>query len=90
LLWESSEQGTNGKTEGIALRLFPEWTLNNSPAEPFASEEGVPNTRARVLDGGSAINAGFYSRAHPSYFFLALSPGALTQRIDEEGTHPII
>jgi mandelonitrile lyase len=24
--------------------------------------------RARVLGGGTAINAGFYSRAHPEWF----------------------
>ncbi|KAJ3679221.1 hypothetical protein LUZ60_017232 [Juncus effusus] len=44
-------------------------TNQDSPAEPFVSEEGVPNTRARVLGGGSAINAGFYSRA-PEEFFI--------------------
>jgi (R)-mandelonitrile lyase len=43
-------------------------TNQDSPAQPFASEEGVPNTRARVLGGGSSINAGFYSRAHPEFF----------------------
>ncbi|XP_059599437.1 protein HOTHEAD isoform X3 [Vitis vinifera] len=40
--------------------------LDNSPLSPsqsFISEDGVFNTRARVLGGGSALNAGFYSRA---------------------------
>ncbi|KAM7256562.1 hypothetical protein ACFE04_012303 [Oxalis oulophora] len=39
----------------------------NSPAQPFMSEDGVVNARARVLGGGSCINAGFYSRASSSY-----------------------
>ncbi|KAJ6815304.1 protein HOTHEAD-like [Iris pallida] len=34
-----------------------------SPAQRFVSEEGVSNIRARVLGGGTCINAGFYSRA---------------------------
>ncbi|WOL07005.1 protein HOTHEAD isoform X2 [Canna indica] len=37
-----------------------------SPAQRFVSEDGVVNARARVLGGGSCINAGFYSRASPS------------------------
>ncbi|XP_057527349.1 protein HOTHEAD-like [Amaranthus tricolor] len=35
----------------------------NSPSQGFVSEDGVLNARARVLGGGSAINAGFYTRA---------------------------
>ena len=42
--------------------------LPDSPAQAFASVEGVPNARGRVLGGSSAINAGFYSRAHPAFF----------------------
>jgi mandelonitrile lyase len=38
------------------------------PAQGFSSEDGVANVRARVLGGGTAINAGFYSRAHPDWF----------------------
>lgn len=38
-----------------------------SPSQRFVSEDGVINARARVLGGGSALNAGFYSRASPSY-----------------------
>lgn len=34
-----------------------------SPIQAFRSADGVHNRRARVLGGGSAINAGFYSRA---------------------------
>ncbi|RVW59455.1 Protein HOTHEAD [Vitis vinifera] len=44
--------------------------LDNSPLSPsqsFISEDGVFNTRARVLGGGSALNAGFYSRASAGY-----------------------
>ncbi|KAJ7570752.1 hypothetical protein O6H91_01G133800 [Diphasiastrum complanatum] len=37
------------------------------PAERFVSEDGVVNARARVLGGGSCLNAGFYSRASPKY-----------------------
>lgn len=39
----------------------------SAPAQPFVSEDGVVNARARVLGGGSAVNAGFYSRASPGY-----------------------
>ncbi|XP_073001428.1 (R)-mandelonitrile lyase-like [Typha latifolia] len=46
----------------------------DSPAEAFVSEDGVPNARGRVLGGSSAINAGFYSRAHRGFF-----SGAVTQ-----------
>lgn len=38
-----------------------------SPVQSFQSQEGVFNRRARVLGGGSAINAGFYSRASNDY-----------------------
>jgi mandelonitrile lyase len=41
---------------------------SDAPAQGFTSEDGVPNVRARVLGGGTAINAGFYSRAHPEWF----------------------
>ncbi|XP_050220743.1 protein HOTHEAD [Mercurialis annua] len=39
----------------------------DSPSQQFTSEDGVYNTRARVLGGGSALNAGFYSRASATY-----------------------
>ncbi|XP_071707718.1 protein HOTHEAD-like isoform X1 [Rutidosis leptorrhynchoides] len=38
-----------------------------SPSQRFVSEDGVINARARVLGGGSSINAGFYSRAGSEY-----------------------
>ncbi|PWA79553.1 oxygen-dependent choline dehydrogenase, FAD/NAD(P)-binding domain protein [Artemisia annua] len=41
---------------------------NDSPAQNFFSEDGVFNTRGRVLGGGSMINFGFYSRAD-DYFY---------------------
>lgn len=41
--------------------------LPTSPAQRFVSEDGVINARARVLGGGSAINAGFYTRANPEF-----------------------
>lgn len=39
----------------------------NSPSQPFISTDGVINSRARVLGGGTCINAGFYSRASSRY-----------------------
>ncbi|XP_021730169.1 protein HOTHEAD-like [Chenopodium quinoa] len=39
----------------------------SSPSQGFVSEDGVLNARARVLGGGSAINAGFYTRAPPEF-----------------------
>ncbi|KAF9614771.1 hypothetical protein IFM89_020625 [Coptis chinensis] len=38
-----------------------------SPAQRFISEDGVFNARARVLGGGSCLNAGFYTRASLDY-----------------------
>ncbi|KAK3143935.1 hypothetical protein QOZ80_4AG0306810 [Eleusine coracana subsp. coracana] len=38
-----------------------------SPAQRFVSEDGVINSRPRVLGGGSCINAGFYTRASDDY-----------------------
>ncbi|KAI3879376.1 hypothetical protein MKX03_009351 [Papaver bracteatum] len=38
-----------------------------SPSQRFISEDGVINSRARVLGGGTCLNAGFYSRAEPQY-----------------------
>ncbi|KAJ4777316.1 Glucose-methanol-choline (GMC) oxidoreductase family protein [Rhynchospora pubera] len=42
-------------------------TSPTSPAQRFVSEDGVINSRARVLGGGSCLNAGFYTRASPNY-----------------------
>ncbi|MCD7452094.1 hypothetical protein HAX54_015010 [Datura stramonium] len=39
----------------------------SSPSQRFISEDGVINARARVLGGGSCLNAGFYSRAATEY-----------------------
>lgn len=33
-----------------------------STSQTFISDDGVPNQRARVLGGGSVINAGFYTK----------------------------
>ncbi|RWR80746.1 protein HOTHEAD [Cinnamomum micranthum f. kanehirae] len=38
-----------------------------SPAQSFVSEDGVVNTRARVLGGGTCLNAGFYTHADPEF-----------------------
>lgn len=40
---------------------------SSSPSQRFISEDGVINARARVLGGGSCLNAGFYSRAAPEF-----------------------
>ncbi|XP_066349605.1 protein HOTHEAD-like [Miscanthus floridulus] len=42
-------------------------TSPGSPAQRFVSEDGVINSRPRVLGGGSCINAGFYTRASDDY-----------------------
>ncbi|CAL9116320.1 unnamed protein product [Musa textilis] len=42
-------------------------TSPGSPSQSFISTDGVINARARVLGGGTCINAGFYSRASPSF-----------------------
>lgn len=39
----------------------------SSPSQRFISEDGVINFRARVLGGGSCLNAGFYTRADPDF-----------------------
>ncbi|KAF3340178.1 protein HOTHEAD-like protein [Carex littledalei] len=49
---------------------FAHTLADNSPdsaAQQFISEDGVPNARARVLGGGSCLNAGFYTRAGTDY-----------------------
>ncbi|KAK8710515.1 hypothetical protein V6N13_145835 [Hibiscus sabdariffa] len=49
--------------------FFPNM-LDTSPgsySQEFTSEDGVYNARARVLGGGSVINAGFYSHAEPDF-----------------------
>ncbi|XWS38426.1 hypothetical protein CRYUN_Cryun19dG0130500 [Craigia yunnanensis] len=38
-----------------------------SPSQRFISEDGVINARARVLGGGSCLNAGFYTRADTEF-----------------------
>ncbi|XP_017972935.1 PREDICTED: protein HOTHEAD [Theobroma cacao] len=49
--------------------FFPN-LLDHSPgsySQTFISEDGVYNSRARVLGGGSVINAGFYSHAEADF-----------------------
>nr|XP_009389850.1 PREDICTED: protein HOTHEAD-like [Musa acuminata subsp. malaccensis] len=52
-------------------------TSPSSPAQAFISTDGVINSRARVLGGGTCINAGFYTRASPSYVNAAGWDGQL-------------
>ncbi|XP_074295477.1 protein HOTHEAD-like [Silene latifolia] len=59
-----------GRPDVEEMGKFGSNLANNSwaaSAQPFVSEDGVINARARVLGGGSAVNAGFYTRASPSY-----------------------
>ncbi|KAK3039231.1 hypothetical protein RJ639_027935 [Escallonia herrerae] len=52
------------------IRGFAASLLDNSPtsaSQTFVSTDGVINHRARVLGGGSALNAGFYTRASTDY-----------------------
>lgn len=42
-------------------------TSPSSPSQALVSEDGVANNRARVLGGGSCINAGFYTRADAEF-----------------------
>ncbi|XP_068635594.1 protein HOTHEAD-like [Aristolochia californica] len=51
-----------------------------SPSQSFISEDGVFNNRARVLGGGSCLNAGFYTRASPEYVSDAGWDGKLVNR----------
>ncbi|XP_020881626.1 protein HOTHEAD [Arabidopsis lyrata subsp. lyrata] len=49
---------------------FANTLFNNTPnswSQHFISEDGVYNTRPRVLGGGSVINGGFYTRAGDDY-----------------------
>lgn len=62
-----SEFPSLASQEGF-LRTLVDAAAPDSPAQFFVSEDGVPNSRGRVLGGSSAINAGFYSRAHPQFF----------------------
>jgi fatty acid omega-hydroxy dehydrogenase len=45
----------------------------NSPSQGFISTDGVINARAKVLGGGTCINAGFYSRANQRYTMCHVS-----------------
>ncbi|GAA0152636.1 hypothetical protein LIER_43188 [Lithospermum erythrorhizon] len=49
----------------------------SSPSQRFISEDGVINARARVLGGGSCLNAGFYTRAAPEYVSVVGWDGGL-------------
>ncbi|CAN8253363.1 unnamed protein product [Cochlearia groenlandica] len=52
------------------VQNFATTLSNTSPkswSQLFVSEDGVYNTRARVLGGGSVLNAGFYTRAGDEY-----------------------
>ncbi|CAK9135216.1 unnamed protein product [Ilex paraguariensis] len=59
-----------GNPDITNLRGFVASLSNTSPSSPsqlFVSTDGVINHRPRVLGGGSALNAGFYTRASIAY-----------------------
>ena len=51
----------------------------NSPSQGFISTDGVINARAKVLGGGTCINAGFYSRANHRYTMCHVAVGSIYQ-----------
>ncbi|GLJ41028.1 hypothetical protein SUGI_0849400 [Cryptomeria japonica] len=51
--------------ENFEANLF-DFDSDRSPTQIFISEDGVINARARVLGGGTCLNAGFYTRASSS------------------------
>ncbi|KAF9615112.1 hypothetical protein IFM89_021683 [Coptis chinensis] len=53
---------------------------SRSASQAFISTDGVINARARVLGGGSSINAGFYTRASPSFVKRAGWDGELVNQ----------
>ncbi|KAG2401530.1 Protein HOTHEAD Protein ADHESION OF CALYX EDGES Precursor [Vigna angularis] len=60
--------------ERIHLKNFVNSLADISPSsfsQPFISTDGVLNARARVLGGGSVLNAGFYSRASSDYIRIS-------------------
>nr|XP_043618197.1 (R)-mandelonitrile lyase-like [Erigeron canadensis] len=71
--------------EGFLSTLTAQQSFD-SPAQPFVSEDGVPNARGRVLGGSSSINAGFYSRADQDFYTrsgINWGGGSLIQRAYE-------
>ncbi|KAK8266626.1 hypothetical protein V6Z11_D12G254900 [Gossypium hirsutum] len=61
---------------GASLSDLSPW----SPSQRFISTDGVINSRARVLGGGSCLNAGFYTRASPEYIRQAGWDGRLVNQ----------
>ncbi|QCE08245.1 mandelonitrile lyase [Vigna unguiculata] len=60
--------------ERINLKNFVHSLADISPSsfsQPFISTDGVLNARARVLGGGSVLNAGFYSRASSDFIRIS-------------------
>ncbi|XP_062222450.1 protein HOTHEAD-like [Phragmites australis] len=66
------ERGDSPYVDGRVLNMahFSDVLADTSAASPsqrFVSEDGVINSRPRVLGGGSCINAGFFTRAGAGY-----------------------
>lgn len=60
---------TISNIRGFALTLAD--ISDSSPSQLFISTDGVINHRARVLGGGSALNAGFFTRASSDFVATA-------------------
>ncbi|KAL4385099.1 hypothetical protein GQ457_15G001770 [Hibiscus cannabinus] len=56
-----------GKTDKVNFLIGLYDTSNESYAQHFYSEDGIFSHRARVLGGGTVINAGYYSHADPKF-----------------------
>ncbi|KAE8704680.1 putative Glucose-methanol-choline (GMC) oxidoreductase family protein [Hibiscus syriacus] len=69
-----------GRTDKVNYLLELYNTSSDSYAQQFRSEDGVHGHRARVLGGGSVINAGFYSHADPEFVKEARLDEALVKQ----------
>lgn len=64
----AGEPYENALVENL-VGFYPDLQVSTptSASQTFISEDGVPNQRARVLGGGSAVNAGFFSFADAAF-----------------------
>ncbi|KAJ4836260.1 hypothetical protein Tsubulata_033001 [Turnera subulata] len=60
---------SNVMTQEGFSSILTEMHSSDSPAQHLISEDGFPYPRGRILGGSSAIDAGFYSSADPSFHF---------------------
>ncbi|KAA8535483.1 hypothetical protein F0562_030486 [Nyssa sinensis] len=68
------ERGGVGHLDPLVMRQdrvlmsLVEANDKDSPAQVFASKDGIANARGRVLGGSNMINGGFYSRADENFY----------------------